>query len=204
MAKRRGLSSDEKRVRLLDLFFEKKDFYQLKELEKIAQKEKGITSMTVKEILQSLVDDGLVDTDRIGTSNYFWAFPSKASNKRKKKVDELQSEVHKLDEKLSVLEKELELAQMGREKSEERMQLLKALEEKKAMKNALGNELEQYKACDPETLKELRQQTQVAVAAANRWTENVFVVRSWCKDRFSVDHETLDKQFGIPEDFDYF
>lgn len=36
--------------------------------------------MSVKEILQSLVDDGLVDTDRIGTSNYFWAFPSKAAN----------------------------------------------------------------------------------------------------------------------------
>ena len=36
--------------------------------------------MSVKEILQSLVDDDLVDSDRIGTSNYFWAFPSKASN----------------------------------------------------------------------------------------------------------------------------
>ena len=35
---------------------------------------------SVKEVLQSLVDDGLVDTDRIGTSNYFWSFPSKASN----------------------------------------------------------------------------------------------------------------------------
>lgn len=31
----------------------------------------------------------------------------------------------------------------------------------------------------------------------------MFVVKSWCKDRFSVDGETLDKQFGIPEDFDY-
>jgi len=46
----------------------------------MAQREKGITSMSVKEILQSLVDDALVDTERIGTSNYFWAFPSKASN----------------------------------------------------------------------------------------------------------------------------
>ena len=36
--------------------------------------------MSVKEILQSLVDDGLVDSERIGTSNYFWAFPSKAAN----------------------------------------------------------------------------------------------------------------------------
>lgn len=37
-------------------------------------------SMSVKEVLQSLVDDGLVDSDRIGTSNYFWSFPSKAAN----------------------------------------------------------------------------------------------------------------------------
>ncbi len=37
-------------------------------------------SMSVKDVLQSLVDDDMVDTDRIGTSNYFWAFPSKASN----------------------------------------------------------------------------------------------------------------------------
>ena len=36
--------------------------------------------MSVKDVLQSLVDDDLVDSDRIGTSNYFWAFPSKASN----------------------------------------------------------------------------------------------------------------------------
>ena len=60
-------------------FFLQKDFYQLKELERMCQKEKGITSMSVKEILTSLVDDGMVDTDKIGTSVYFWAFPSKAS-----------------------------------------------------------------------------------------------------------------------------
>ena len=34
--------------------------------------------MSVKEVLQSLVDDNLVDSERIGTSNYFWAYPSKA------------------------------------------------------------------------------------------------------------------------------
>lgn len=57
-----------------------KDFFNLKELEKIAPKEKGIISQSVKEVVQSLVDDGLVDTDKIGSSVYFWAFPSKASN----------------------------------------------------------------------------------------------------------------------------
>ena len=36
--------------------------------------------MTVKDVLQSLVDDGMVDQEKVGTSNYFWAFPSKGIN----------------------------------------------------------------------------------------------------------------------------
>jgi hypothetical protein len=49
--------------------------FSSQELEKIAPKEKGITEQSVKDVVQSLVDDGLVDTDKIGTSVYFWAFP---------------------------------------------------------------------------------------------------------------------------------
>ena len=36
------------------------------------------------------------------------------------------------------------------------MQLLKSLKDKQSMKESLASELEKYKACDPETLKELR------------------------------------------------
>jgi len=49
--------------------------FYLKEVEKAALGEKGITVQSVKEILQSLVADGYVDTDKIGTSVYYWAFP---------------------------------------------------------------------------------------------------------------------------------
>ena len=41
MSKKRGLSVEEKRSRMRDLFYTKKDFFLLKELEKIAPKEKG-------------------------------------------------------------------------------------------------------------------------------------------------------------------
>ncbi|XP_064918807.1 meiotic nuclear division protein 1 homolog isoform X2 [Columba livia] len=92
MSKKKGLSFEEKRVRMMEIFFETKDVFQLKDIEKIAPKEKGITSVSVKEILQSLVDDGMVDTDRIGTSNYFWAFPSKALHARKRKLEDLESQ----------------------------------------------------------------------------------------------------------------
>jgi len=53
-----------------------KGVFTLKELVKLASKEKGIVAQTVEEVLKSLVDDGEVMADKIGTSNYFWCFPS--------------------------------------------------------------------------------------------------------------------------------
>ena len=44
MSRRKGLSLEEKRSKMLEIFHEKKDFFQLKELEKIGPKEKGVIS----------------------------------------------------------------------------------------------------------------------------------------------------------------
>lgn len=46
--------------------------------------------MSVKDVLQSLVDDNMVDSERVGTSNYYWAFPSKALHARKRKLQDLE------------------------------------------------------------------------------------------------------------------
>ena len=36
----------------------------------------SLVSQTVKDIAQSLIDDGEINMDKIGTSNYYWSFPS--------------------------------------------------------------------------------------------------------------------------------
>ena len=46
-------------------------------------------------------------------------------------------------------------AQVGREETEERTTTLEALEKKRADKLKLSQELEKYRSCDPQTLKEL-------------------------------------------------
>ena len=33
--------------------------------------------------------------------------------------------------------------------------------------------------------------------------DNVFAVKSWCKNKFGLEESVIDKQFSIPEDFDY-
>ena len=80
---------------MLQLFHEKKEFFLLKEVERLAFKEKGIVSQSVKEVLQSLVDDDMVNSDKIGSSVYFWAFPSNSLVLKKKKLNELTVKLKK-------------------------------------------------------------------------------------------------------------
>ena len=113
MSKKRGLSQEEKRQKMMEIFYETKSFFQLKELEKIAPKEKGITSMSVKDVLQSLVDDNMVDSERIGTSNYFWAYPSKGLNTRKRKHEGLLAQEEALKVKIANNERTKAAAREG-------------------------------------------------------------------------------------------
>jgi transcription initiation factor IIE alpha subunit len=39
---------------------------------------KGVVSQSVKDVIDALVSDGLVHAEKIGTSNYYWAFASAA------------------------------------------------------------------------------------------------------------------------------
>uniref|UniRef100_A0A803K7M4 Meiotic nuclear division protein 1 homolog n=1 Tax=Xenopus tropicalis TaxID=8364 RepID=A0A803K7M4_XENTR len=180
-----------------------KDVFQLKDLEKIAPKEKGITSMSVKEILQSLVDDGLVDSERIGTSNYFWAFPSKALHARKRKLETLESQFTEVKQKRENLQQSVDKARVGRQDTEERSKLAEELASRRHRKEELCAELEKYKECDPDVIEEIRQSNKVAKDAVNRWTDNIFAVKSWAKKKFGFEERQIDKNFGIPEDFDY-
>uniref|UniRef100_A0A672UAL4 Meiotic nuclear division protein 1 homolog n=1 Tax=Strigops habroptila TaxID=2489341 RepID=A0A672UAL4_STRHB len=188
MSKKKGLSFEEKRARMMEIFFETKDVFQLKDIEKIAPKEKGITSMSVKEILQSLVDDGMVDTDRIGTSNYFWAFPSKALHARKRKLGELESQFAESNQKKEALQKSIAKSKIGREDTAERAALIEELAALRQKKDHLKAEIDKYRECDPDVIEEMH---------------NIFSIKSWAKRKFGFEESRIDKGFGIPEDLDY-
>ena len=49
--------------------------FNLKEIEKIGAK-RGVISQAIKDVNQSLVDDNLVEQDKIGIGSFFWGLPS--------------------------------------------------------------------------------------------------------------------------------
>ena len=62
---------------LLSLFKETEDVYHLKELERVANKEKGLAINVVKETLQRLVDDNQVEEGKILYIEWsiLWIYP---------------------------------------------------------------------------------------------------------------------------------
>lgn len=71
-------------------------------------------------------------------------------------MSELESKLAEYESKKARLEEQVAEASVGREEGKEREQLLHSLQEKTGERQKLMAELEKYKACDPERMKELR------------------------------------------------
>ncbi|KAB5591785.1 hypothetical protein CTheo_4777 [Ceratobasidium theobromae] len=155
----RGLSAEEKRVKLVELFHETRDFYQLKELEKLAPKMKGIVSQSVKEVLQSLVDDNLL-TDHIQSFGVFRAL----------KEPNAKDELAALESKIATTNEDIQNEIAEREDTPTRRAALALLQENRNTLSELESEMDQYGLADPVLLERKRRAVILAREAALRWT----------------------------------
>ncbi|KAJ0030263.1 hypothetical protein Pint_13326 [Pistacia integerrima] len=205
MSKKRGLSLEEKRGKILEIFYESQNFFLLKELEKLGPK-KGVITQSVKDVVQSLVDDDLVSKDKIGTSVYFWSLPSCAGNQLRNVYRKLESDLQSSKKRFAELVDQCDALKKGREESDEREEAVEELKDIELKYNELKDEMGQYADNDPAAFEAMKNATEVAHAAANRWTDNIFTLRQWCSNNFPQAKEQLEhlyREVGITDDFDY-
>ena len=139
-------------------------------------------------------------------------------------MNKLKEQVEESKQKLNSLNNQLKKVEIGKEESDKRGKLMKQLETIKEERNELESKLKMISGCDPETVKRMKVEVTQAKEAINRWTgkmlivnlmylnvnfifyltsDNVFSIKSWCKNKFMLDEEVINKQFDIPEDLDY-
>ncbi|KAJ6475366.1 meiotic nuclear division protein 1 [Mycena vitilis] len=198
----RGLSAEEKRVKLLEIFHESKDFYQLKELEKLGPKLKGIVSQSVKEVLQSLVDDGLVQADKIGSSNFFWSFPSQRGAIMQNRLKQLTDAREGYQTQQVELRVQIEAEKAARVDNESRTERLATLARLKKTHVGLLDELGAYGACDPAKVEETRRAVTLAKEAAIRWTDNYSMLLSHFTRQHGGDTGDLRKHLGVEDEYE--
>lgn len=158
---------------------------------------------SIVDINQSLVDDALVDKDKIGGSNYFWSFPAKKDRLLQLKHEATLQEIELLKEQNAVQSVKLADAKRGREDDGgERAKKLARLAELSKEKQAVTQELETLKENDPQALADLSKTLQLTKDAANRWTDNIFNCKSYLTKKRGMDKKEACKILGITSAFD--
>ncbi|KAH9961216.1 meiotic nuclear division protein 1 [Russula dissimulans] len=198
----RGLSAEEKRVKLLEIFHETKDFFQLKELEKLGPKMKGIVAQSVKEVLQSLVDDDLVQSDKIGSSNFFWSFPSQRGATMQNRLDGAAEARAASEKQLAELQSAISGERAARPESDQREAALARLAAARKTTSELQVELEAYGACDPIKVEEKRRAVVLAREAALRHTDNYSILMSHFTRQHNVDPQDIRAYLGVGIDYE--
>ncbi|PFH51473.1 hypothetical protein AMATHDRAFT_142456, partial [Amanita thiersii Skay4041] len=201
----KGLSFEDKRSKLLEIFYETKDFYQLKELERLGPKMKGIVSQSIKEVLQSLVDDGFVQTDKIGSSNFFWSFPSQQGVKAQMQIASLTEIQNRHRQQLFELQTTIEEESSARTESELRNQSLQKLADLREELYDFEDKLAVYKEQDPTKFAALKRAAFLAREAVLRWTviDNYgMLLTFFTRQNAGLDADEVRRYLGIEENYE--
>jgi hypothetical protein len=207
MSKRKGMPIAEKRNRLLSMYHKSKNVYSLNEVEKEAASSTGIVRSAILDVNQQLVDDGLVETDKIGSTGYYWSFPSKHIQNVTSQVQELTGTIEAEKLALETTKHKLEAAQTKRPQSEARSKQIALMQSLRIEITELEKKLEGLKENDPVEIAKQDAVTEMCRLSANRWADNTNEVKSWLikkKGMSSKEAKDTLKQMGIASEPEYF
>jgi predicted nuclease with TOPRIM domain len=118
------------------------------------------------------------------------------------KLQQLNYELAQLQEKSAQLSKEkhrLESVRVGNDRAAKLQRLTK---ERNSFVE-LNNSMQQYAACDPERIELLQKNTKIAKDAANRWTDNIFILKNYIEGKNpGIEFKNILKEFNLPAELD--
>ncbi|KAH9597235.1 Mnd1 [Trypanosoma melophagium] len=219
-AKKKGLSMDEKVSRIEVWFISHPSPYTLKDLIAVLPKATGVIPQSIEECLEILVSENRVQQKKVGIHVLFWRFPktatqtlaatiggsggtSEAEKYLNMSVAQIQEEVQTMQKKeAEVCQRIQEVrAEIGSEESEreDAEKILQLQGEKKT----LQSQLEKLAVFDPPMIKKIKEATVIALEAANRWTDNIYLLELHISKRMGLSSRELRAQLQLPPDIDY-
>lgn len=170
---------------MLRLFAENPQPLNIKEVEKMGPKY-SVRQQVVKEVLEEVIADGLVEQDKVGTNMLYWAFQSAAGQKRRVKLQELRAKMEAVQTQITQLKKDIGAASKGKEDSEERLRLVEQHHRLEERNNTLKSQKHLLRENDPKAVREMLAEAKTVLAAANRWTDNIHSSLSFAKKKFML------------------
>lgn len=139
-------------------------------------------------------DDGLVEEAKVGSQVLYWVFNSKATTDRQAELKKLDQSIEASQKLLQELEDKLSKINPD-DYPDDNLNLVKTIDDHKAKFKELEK---QFNHANKEgEVKHL-------IEELNEWTENLFLIKKYVKNKMNMDEKVLDKEFNIPRDLDYF
>jgi len=146
---------------------------------------------------QSLIDDFLVFSDKIGSANFFWSFPSKAYQDQNVRKDTLTSARAHIQQNIVSAKEQIVQARADRSHPS-RDQMVAELANLKKEEEHLDGQLEQLKVNDPEEIRRVEKLALVNKAAADRWTDNIWQIKTYLtKKKGMAGKEVCDTIYSL-------
>ncbi len=157
----------------------------------------------MKDVLQSLVDDNLVYSDKCGNQTVYWALPSAATQARRGKLEAQRGALDAKRAARGAIQSSIAKLRRGREAGAERDTQLARLSTASARVAELDRALQRFASLSPAAIKQMREDTAALRTGANRWTDNIFALQSWAVNKHGLDKGQFNKQFEISDELDY-
>ncbi|RCK63225.1 Meiotic nuclear division protein 1 [Candida viswanathii] len=193
MPPKKGLSQEEKLSALLTWFQASHCFYTLKEVEQKASKACKISSMQIKDLVASLVNEGLVEQEKCGTTNLYWSFQYSEFKRKLQRYGQLRQSAAKLQADKGKLAEELRNACGERDMDNNRQDRMQQYDHLVNEAARLQEELKLSRQID--TIDEL-------VQAIDFFNELIETVLSYISHQSGTSVSILKTEFEIPAELE--
>ena len=175
MKKKKGLSLEDKRQILLSLFKGSGSFFHYKDIEKHCTHNK-ISFMIVKDLLAGIIADNLLETEKIGSSAYYWSLPSRVYDAKKKQLEREKDNIEKSKIEIENLKQKIKENKAIRIDNDERKKNMEELAELENQKKEYLKILKDFESKDPEKYEKYLNATKNMGQLNDFWVDNIYTV----------------------------
>ena len=180
MKKKKGLSLEDKRQILLKLFKGSGSFYHYKDIEKHCTQNK-ISFMLVKDLLAGITADNLLETEKIGSSAFYWSLPNRVYDAKLKPLEREKTNIENAKNEINNLDQKIEDNKAIRVENDERKKNLEELAELENQKKEYLKVLKDFENKDPEKYEKYINTTKNMSQLNDLWVDNIFTIEQWMK-----------------------
>lgn len=193
------MSLDEKRSKLLEFFTREHMFYNIKEVEAQGSKFTGVHPMQIKELLQTLVDDGMVNAEKCGVTTLYWCFEYDKHKKMKVLVERSQNKNDDLTKEIQSIVKSIKIEKEKRTKGNGEVMIQKIAnlkKEKKALQEKMSSS-----AFDMDRVESIKKELQIEISNGEIYTDNIESLIYYFNKKNGIEREMFKQELGIPDEF---